>query len=129
MQFKSEYIKNNFSIGEKLEQIRKKLKITQGLFAEKLNMSRSTLSRLESNKLTKIDNEIISILSNQYNVNLNWLLNDKGQMFQTNDAEMEISEKIIDTKTDTNQELILEKEKLRSQIKILQETLLMKKEK
>ena len=78
-------------IGNRMRLIRKKLDLSQKEMANKLNISSSYLSDVELNKagmsLDKLSNLII-----QFNINLNWLLIEKGTMFN---LDKELSEKDI----------------------------------
>lgn len=75
----------------RLKELRKTLKLTQKEFGENINISGSNISNLEKgnvNLTTRNINEICSF----YNVNEEWFLNGKGDMFAelTKDDEFNI---------------------------------------
>ena len=65
---------------ERLKIIRKALSMSQVDFAKTLNITAPYVSMLEKGKY-KLSLEKLIILSNTYEVNLNWIINGKGPMF------------------------------------------------
>ena len=66
--------------GSRIKQIRETLGMTQSDFAETFNTSRQFLNNVEGNRATFSDIKLIE-LQNRHNVNLNFVLNNIGQMF------------------------------------------------
>ena len=66
--------------GEKIKQLRQNLNLSQDEFGAIFNIQKQMVSSLEKNKL-KLNNEKLELLCSKYNVNINWLLCSKGNMF------------------------------------------------
>ena len=79
--------------GEKLKQIRQKLLLTQDEFAGALEMKSRAYAAYERNE-NKPPLFMLEMLCNDYDVNLNWLISGKGNMF--NSAPENISSGIKD---------------------------------
>jgi len=89
-------------IGVRFKEIRCKLKLNQTEFSNKINVTQSAVSQIEKNIISPSSDVLINI-SNTYNVNLNWLLTGKGDMFlgqtpqtsefQANNNELEKQQK------------------------------------
>lgn len=69
----------NDSIGARLAEFRRKLKLTQPEFANSIQKKQSTISYLENNKVA-IDPETIKILYDKYQLNPSWLILGLGEM-------------------------------------------------
>ena len=67
--------------------LRKILKISQKDMAAALRIPDSTISRYENNVI-KPSYDILSKIANTYNINLNWLLTGKGEMFTDRESEI-----------------------------------------
>lgn len=65
---------------EKIKKIRTKLNLTQQEMADALGVSKQYFSKVE-NGHTQLSKEKISIFSDKYGISLDWLINNKGQMF------------------------------------------------
>ena len=65
---------------ENLQKLRKNLQLSQNDFALKLGMNPRAYVNYERGE-RKPPFELLIDLSNDFNVNLNWLINDKGNMF------------------------------------------------
>ena len=65
---------------ENLKKIRKKLQLSIAKFAEKLEMSASTLTAYERNERTP-SWQLFTQLYKKLNVNLNWFVSGEGEMF------------------------------------------------
>lgn len=68
--------------GEKLKQIRQKLLLTQEEFAGALEMKSRAYAAYERNE-NKPPLFMLEMLCNDYDVNLNWLISGKGNMFNS----------------------------------------------
>lgn len=67
-------------MNERLKELRKYLDLSQKVFAEKLGITDSGLSNLESGKRNLTEQMIISICR-EFNVNRVWLVEGVGDMF------------------------------------------------
>jgi transcriptional regulator with XRE-family HTH domain len=67
-------------IGKRIKNIRTALNLTQKTFAEKFNISKSSLSELENGKHKPGLDMVVSI-AKEYDVNLYYLLMGEGEMF------------------------------------------------
>lgn len=67
-------------ITENLQKLRKSLSLTQDEFALKLSITPRAYVNYERGE-RKPPYEMLITLSNDFNVNLNWLINDKGDMY------------------------------------------------
>ena len=74
--------------GKRLKELREYLRLTQIKLAEKLKISKSAISKVESD-LGNFSIEIYVKLVDFYDVNLNWLLAGKGEMFIKNSGTQE----------------------------------------
>jgi transcriptional regulator with XRE-family HTH domain len=68
-------------IGSRVKAIRKKLDCTQKEFAKIMGITMVTLSDIETGK-KRPGSDLLFILSDLYNVSLNFLLHGKGKMFR-----------------------------------------------
>lgn len=70
----------NTDIGSRLRIVRKEFGFQQGDFAEKLGVLQNALSQYENGN-RKVPDEIMHKLVDVFEVNINWLLTGKGEMF------------------------------------------------
>ena len=68
------------SLGQRIKEFRKILKITQGDMANKLNIDTPNISFYENGK-TAPSIQTLELIRNAYNLNLDWLLSGEGDMF------------------------------------------------
>jgi len=68
------------SVKERVKSIRKKLHLTLKEFAFNINVPLTTISKYEKGSV-KPSFDVLANIGKVYNVNLNWLLNGKGEMF------------------------------------------------
>lgn len=71
----------NFSVHGKFKKIRETLGLSQEEFGRKLDLSISAVSRIESGETINLGHTLIALLIKEYNVNINWLLLDQGEIF------------------------------------------------
>lgn len=72
-------------MNNRLREIREKLHLQQGEFAQQLEVVQQQLSKYERNK-NKPSAEVFAKLIEKFNININWLLTGEGKMFiETND--------------------------------------------
>ena len=75
-------------IGERLRYARKEvLKMTQGAFAGKINMSRSNLASIETNRVAVTD-RVVSDICNTFSLSEEWLRTGEGSMYQETDTTL-----------------------------------------
>lgn len=67
-------------MNERILSLRKNLNITQEDMGKKLGVTRGAVSRMESGGY-KITETMAKLISTQFNVNIEWLLNGEGEMF------------------------------------------------
>jgi len=67
-------------INNRLYQLRKSLSLSQKDFAKMLGITQQSYNNYEKGKRA-IPNELMSKINNMFNVNLNWLLTGRGEMF------------------------------------------------
>jgi SOS-response transcriptional repressor LexA len=84
--------------GNRLKEIRSFAKKTQQEFAERLGITRSKVSDIEAGN-QKITTELAEKISKVFNVNFEWLLTGKGQMF--NSPTIQHVQQSIDEETNT----------------------------
>lgn len=68
------------TFGNRIKEFRKKLNLSQQELAKHLNMQPQALARYEKDKV-KPSIELAKKLTDLFNINLNWLLTGKGEMF------------------------------------------------
>ena len=71
------------SPGSRLRDLRKQLKLSQGVLADQIDISQSTLSQIENDHYT-LSLTALAALGEQYGVNCNWLISGKGEIFFEN---------------------------------------------
>lgn len=72
--------KEKTDLAQRLAELRKSLKLTQGEFAEKISVSKPTLVRYEAGNGYP-DARSLTKMIEFFNVNINWLLGGGGEMF------------------------------------------------
>ncbi len=77
------------NINERLKYLRKNiLKISQEELAEKLNVSRSNIGNIETGRIALTERNI-TIICNEFNINEEWLRNEKGNIFKNNSQSLD----------------------------------------
>lgn len=92
-------------IYQRFMQLRKFLKMTQSEFGKELGRTKMAISYYEKGERC-IDNSIILLLKEKFNVNTDWLINGNGSMFIDNKTD-EFS-KIYNSLSDENKLKALE---------------------
>lgn len=72
---------------DRIRKIRKDADLTQEKFAERLGIKRNTVATYETGKSEPMDNIIVSICR-EFNVNREWLLTGKGDMYDVPEDEV-----------------------------------------
>lgn len=68
--------------GERVQEIRKSLKLTLEKFGEKLGVTKVAISNIEKGNRNLTEQMAVSICR-EYNVNYDYLMNGEGEMFDT----------------------------------------------
>lgn len=69
------------TIGTRFKKLREHLELSQEKFSRQFNITQQTYSLIEKGK--RLPNiKTVMILSDNFNVNLNWLISGKGNMFR-----------------------------------------------
>ncbi|RHK39933.1 XRE family transcriptional regulator [Anaerobutyricum hallii] len=76
----------NMTLSERIKEVRTSSGDTQTKFAEKLSISRSAVSKIESGENTP-SSQTIALICKIYNINYQWLVNGNGEMFKENDID------------------------------------------
>lgn len=83
------------TIGQRFKNIRNKLSLSQEEFGRKIGLSKSGVSAVENDR-TFVSVEILRTLFFDYNINLNYLICDSGEMFNSSDKnEADFKEDIL----------------------------------
>lgn len=75
-------------LAENLKKVRQELGLSVAKFADKLEMSASTLTGYERSERTP-SLQLFTQLYKKLNVNLNWLVSGEGEMFNANAKQFE----------------------------------------
>lgn len=79
--------------GERLKKIRQALNMSQQEFGDKLEVSKQYFSNLENDRNTLSNEKLVSLLLD-FNVNLNYLLGEVGELF-VNSTQMTLKQEIL----------------------------------
>jgi len=82
----SKNVQNVLFVGDGLKKVRTKLGLNQSQMADNLGIKQGGWSHYEKNR-RKPDIEILIQLVLKHNVNINWLLTGKGDMFLLSDEK------------------------------------------
>lgn len=77
-------LKEVLILNERIQLLRKSLKLTQEQFGNKCGKSRTAIAKYETNKSIP-DDAFIKLVCIKFNVNENWLRTGQGDMFTNND--------------------------------------------
>lgn len=115
-------IKLSETIGKRVVSLRKKLSLTQTVFGEKINVTKSQIGNIENDRRILTD-RTISDICREFNVNEDWLRYGKEPMFRpakTIDNELTIEiVKLIGTDDEFTKQCILQYLKLSDQSKAM----------
>ena len=87
-------------IYQRFMQLRKYLKMTQSEFGKELGRTKMAISYYEKGERS-IDNSIILLLKEKFNVNTDWLINGNGSMFLS-DNEKKADSGVVSTASSYN---------------------------
>ena len=88
---------HTFTLGDRIKEIRRELRLSQKTFAQALEISSSYMSEIESGKKNP-GFEVLNRLTDKYNVNLSYLFTGEGDFFIQHQKEkiIEIKKKKLD---------------------------------
>lgn len=72
---------DGFSIGKRVLEIRKELKLSRESFGLKIGVQGSVIRNIEENNNKKINEPLLISISAQYGINKDWLLYGKGEKY------------------------------------------------
>lgn len=75
------------SIGERIKLLRKDKKLTQADFGNKIGLKAAAIGMYENN-LRNVSEQSITLISQAFNVNEEWLRTGKGEMYAENDESI-----------------------------------------
>ena len=78
---------------ERIIMLRNMLQMSQVNFAKKIHISQGALSQIENGK-SQISLETLKNISNELNVNCNWVVNGQGNIFMNGDTEKTKSKEV-----------------------------------
>lgn len=84
---------------DRIRTVRQKKGLSQGEFAERLNLSRNFISLVENGSRDASDRTVADICR-LFDVNATWLRTGEGEMFVKKDAERELAEFLADVASD-----------------------------
>ncbi|MDL2263678.1 helix-turn-helix domain-containing protein [Synergistaceae bacterium OttesenSCG-928-I11] len=90
---------------ERLRDVRKKLGMSQTEFAQKLGLTQTSLSMIESGK-TKLTEKNVRLLLVTFNVNEKWFRNGQGEMFNSTLYEDEFRDVFLKLEPETQEYLL-----------------------
>lgn len=100
---------------DRFTEIRKHFFKNQSEMAECLNITRQAISSIEQGK-SKPSYDLLYILLNKYNINLNYLLDNKGNMLLSDDDKISNSQQLQELQDKINK-LEIENQLLRELVK------------
>ena len=86
-------------MNERIKKVRKTMKLTQEQFGERIGITGSSCSTIESGK-NKPSIQTIKSICREFDVNETWLLTGEGEMFLKRSREQEIGEFFADVVKD-----------------------------
>ena len=76
-------------VNERIKQIRTVLKISQREFSKQIFMGQSSLGEIETG-IRKVNDRIIQLISTKFNVNINWIKDGQGDMFDVEKPDIKL---------------------------------------
>lgn len=81
----------DFSINDRIKELRKTLHLSQTAFGEKIGLGRGSIKGLDEKTTTPTESQL-RLICKEYNVNPDWLMHGTGEMFLERDSGDEIAE-------------------------------------
>lgn len=78
---------NELTIGERVKYLRKDLNLTLEKFGERLGVTKTAISLIESGK-NSLTEQMTRSICREFHVNYAWLVNGDGEIFSNDDAEL-----------------------------------------
>lgn len=78
------------SLNERIKSLRKKIGISQEVFAKKLGLTKNYISLVESGN-RNLSEQSVRVLCREFNVNEEWLRTGTGEMFLPTDRKSDIA--------------------------------------
>lgn len=82
------------TLGERIQEARKKLGINQKIFAQGINVKQGSLSKIESDQ-AKPSSETLANIRQNFNISLDWLLLNIGPMFVNDNIPIGMKEMFV----------------------------------
>lgn len=89
----------DYSINDRIKELRKALHLSQTAFGEKIGLGRGSIKGFDE-KTTIPSDLTIQLICSVYNVNPNWLMHGVGEMFLEKTVEDELQEFLANVVTD-----------------------------
>ena len=86
------------NVNERIKTLRKELKMSQDVFAEKLGLTKNYISLVENGN-RNLSEQSIKVLCSILNVNEEWLRTGNGEMLNPKSKDVLISEMVADIQT------------------------------
>lgn len=83
-----EVITLDFSVHERVQQVRKSEKLSRAKFAEKVGFGRGVLDNIELKRVNDVKDVYIKAICSTFDVNEKWLLTGEGDMYLSHDEEI-----------------------------------------
>lgn len=93
-------------MNERMKLIRKKLRLTQEKFAERIGLKQNTIALIESGKRNMSDQAILSVCR-EFGVNEEWLRTGEGEMFARKSSSLD--DLARNSGLTTNERILIEK--------------------
>lgn len=88
------------TIGERIKELRKSLKINQTKFGEKIGLAPNTIANYECGR-REVTEQSIKSICREFNVSYTWLVYGKGNMFNKTDNTVKRIDTILASENET----------------------------
>ena len=92
-------------MNERLKELRERLGLNQVEFGTRIGVQRSTVSNYEQGLRVPID-AVITLICREFNVNETWLRTGEGDMFNEDDAGVELVTRAMLGQSETKKQLL-----------------------
>lgn len=94
----------DYSINDRIKELRKALHLSQTAFGEKIGLGRGSIKGFDEK--TTVPSELtIQLICSVYNVNPDWLMHGDGEMFLDKSVEDELQEFLANVVTDDDESI------------------------
>lgn len=94
----------DYSINDRIKELRKALHLSQTAFGEKIGLGRGSIKGFDE-KTTIPSDLTIQLICSVYNVNPDWLMHGDGEMFLDKSVEDELQEFLANVVTDDDESI------------------------